>query len=169
MIRIAFTGPESSGKSTLAQALATIENGAYIPEFARAYLEENGPDYEVDDLDIMVQGHAESIENSKNPLIFADTDFVVFKVWSEHKYELASPLIHRLISENWFDLHVLCAPDIPWEPDVLRENPDDRNELFLRYVKTLEMYRKEYVIVEGSHEKRIKKVQEALVRLQRNS
>lgn len=169
MIRIAITGPESSGKSTLAKAIARIERGAYIPEFARTYLEENGPDYEVEDLDIMVQGHADSIQNSKNSLIIVDTDFVVFKVWSEYKYERASALIHRLMSENWFDLHVLCAPDIPWEPDALRENPNDRNELFQRYVEALEMYRKEYVIVEGSHEKRIKKVQEALARLQRNS
>jgi nicotinamide riboside kinase len=73
------------------------------------------------------------------------------------------------VSENWFDLHVLCAPDIPWEPDKLRENPEDRDALFLRYVETLEKMRKPYLIVEGSLDKRLKKVSKAIRQLQRNS
>lgn len=169
MIRIAFTGPESSGKTTLAKAVSTEMQGTYVAEYARTYLEEYGPEYEVEDLDSMVQGHLESIQNTKSPLQLVDSDFVVFQVWSEYKYDAASPLIYRLVSENWFDLHVLCAPDIPWEPDVLRENPNDRDELFLRYVTLLEKFRKPYIIVEGAHEKRVKKAVAAIQELQRIS
>ncbi len=169
MIRIAFTGPESSGKSTLAKAVSDSLDGTYIEEFARIYLEQNGPDYDVDDLETMVKGHSEAILSVSDALQLVDTDFVVFKIWSEYKYDAASPLIHRLVSENWFDLHVLCAPDIHWEPDELRENPDDRDELFQRYVETLEKLRKPYIIVEGTHAKRLKKVTGAISELQRNS
>lgn len=169
MIRIAFTGPESSGKSTLAKAIAESLDGAYIPEFARTYLEEKGPEYDIDDLDFMAQGHADAIGSTSNPLHLVDTDFIVFKIWSEFKYDAASPLIHRLVSENWFDLHVLCAPDIPWEEDELRENPSDRDELFLQYVQSLEKYRKPYIIVEGAHNKRMKKAAQAIQELQRIS
>ena len=169
MIRIAFTGPESSGKSTLAQAVSETLGGTYVEEYARVYLETYGPDYDVDDLETIVQGHSEAIVNSTNSLQLIDTDFIVFKIWSEYKYDAASPLIHRLVSENWFDLHILCAPDIPWEPDELRENPDDRDELFLQYVETLEKFKKPYLIVEGAHQKRLKKVTEAIKQLQRNS
>ena len=38
MIRIAVTGPESSGKSTLSSSLASLVNGVLIPEYAREYL-----------------------------------------------------------------------------------------------------------------------------------
>lgn len=167
MIRIAFTGPESSGKSTLAKAIAAEFEGEYIPEFARIYLEENGPEYDIDDLDFMAQGHADSIGDASKSVQLVDTDFLVFKIWSAYKYDAASPLIHRLVSENWFDLHVLCAPDIPWEPDDLRENPTDRDALFQQYVNELEKYRKSYIIVEGSHGKRMKKVGQVIQELQR--
>lgn len=169
MIRIAFTGPESSGKSTLAESVATSTEGVYIEEFARTYLESNGGEYDVDDLDEMAKGHLDEIKSTSEELQLVDTDFIVFKIWSEYKYDAASPLIHRLVSENWFDLHVLCAPDIPWEPDVLRENPEDRDALFLRYVEALEKLHKPYLIVEGTHDKRLKKVVEAINQLQRIS
>jgi len=167
MIRVAFTGPESTGKTELAMAVSTELNGTYIEEFARTYLEEHGPDYFVDDLDIMAQGHSDAIEYCSHEMQLVDTDFVVFKIWSEYKYDAASPLIHRLVSENWFDLHVLCTPDFPWEEDELRETPEDRDILFQRYVEALEKYRKPYIIVEGTLEKRIKKTVRAIDQLRR--
>lgn len=169
MIRIAFTGPESSGKSTLAKEVEELMEGTYFLEFARTYLEENGPEYDVEDLDVMAQGHLDTFKNASDDLQLVDTDFIVFKIWSEYRYDAASPLIHRLVSENWFDLHVLCAPDIPWEPDTLRENPTDRDALFVRYVDALEKLRKPYIIVEGDRTKRLKKVQAAIEQLQRIS
>ncbi len=169
MIRIAFTGPESSGKSTLAMAAAEALKGEYIKEYARTFLEEYGPNYEVEDLDTMALGHANAMDETPTALQLVDTDFVVFKIWSEHKYNAASTLIYSLISENRFDLHVLCAPDIPWEEDPLRESPNDRDALFQRYVEELERFHKRYIIVEGSHDKRLKKVKDAVQKLQRNS
>lgn len=167
MIRIAFTGPESTGKTALAEAVSKALNGTYIEEFARTYLEENGPEYFVEDLDTMAQGHSDAIQNCKQELQLVDTDFLVFKIWSEYKYDAASPLIHRLVSENWFDLHVLCAPDFPWEEDELRENPQDRDVLFQLYFEALEKYRKPYIIVEGPLEKRIKKTVATIDQLRR--
>lgn len=167
MIRIAFTGPESTGKTALAKEVSRELEGTYIEEFARTYLEDHGPDYFVGDLDIMAQGHGDAIQNCSNELQLIDTDFLVFKIWSEYKYDAASPLIHSLVSENWFDLHVLCAPDFPWEEDELRENPEDRDKLFQLYVEALEKYRKPYIIVEGSMEKRLKKTVTAIDQLRR--
>ncbi|MCH2229250.1 MAG: AAA family ATPase [Crocinitomicaceae bacterium] len=169
MIRIAFTGPESSGKSTLAKAISKSMNGQYVEEFARSYLEENGPDYDIGDLDIMAKGHAQSILRASNSIQLIDTDFVVFKIWSEYKYGAASAFIHRLVSENWFDLHVLCTPDITWEPDDLRENPDDRDILFQQYIGAFKKLRKPYLIVQGPLAKRQKKLEEAINKLCRIS
>ena len=41
--------------------------------------------------------------------------------------------------QDWFDLYILCSPDIPWEPDPLRSLPniDDRQALHARYVQRL--------------------------------
>ena len=40
-MRIAVVGPESCGKSTLAQKLAHHFGGRYVPEMARAYFEKH--------------------------------------------------------------------------------------------------------------------------------
>ena len=81
----------------------------------------------------------------------------MLKVWSEHKYDFASTYINELVSENHFDLHVLCAPDIPWEADPLRENPDDRHILFEKYISVLNAFKKDFIIVNGALEGRLKK------------
>jgi nicotinamide riboside kinase len=41
--------------------------------------------------------------------------------------------------ERSYDLILLCAPDLPWVPDSLREAPDlqQRNALFARYREIL--------------------------------
>ena len=48
--RIVITGPESSGKTTLAMSLATTFETAWVPEFARNYLEVLDSPYTLEDL-----------------------------------------------------------------------------------------------------------------------
>ena len=50
-------------------------------------------------------------------------------------------------SENRF--YLLCSPDIPWQADKQRENPNNREELFELYKKELENLNHSYYIVEG--------------------
>lgn len=161
-MKIAITGPESSGKTALAKRLSEMLEAPMVEEYARIYLEKFGPEYEVEDLETMLIGHQNSIEEITAPLIIIDTDYLVFKIWSEVKYGKASLSINRLVSENHFDLHILCTPDFPWEPDPLRENENDRDALFIRYVSELERYKKEYIIVHGALEGRVKKSKEAI-------
>ncbi|NRA11155.1 MAG: ATP-binding protein [Crocinitomicaceae bacterium] len=167
-MKIAITGPESSGKTTLAVALASHYDVNVIPEYAREFLKDNGPEYTQPDLDDIAEGHAENLQifyTEKSKINIVDTDFVVIKVRSEHKYNFASTYINELVSENHFDLHVLCAPDIPWEVDPLRENPDDRHILFEKYISVLNSFKKDFIIVNGSPEERLKKSIEAIDRL----
>ena len=48
--KIVVIGPESTGKSTLCEQLAEHFNTVWCPEYARAYLNENGKEYSYDDL-----------------------------------------------------------------------------------------------------------------------
>lgn len=164
-IRIAITGPESSGKTALTEALGKALNCGWVPEFARAFLEMYGNDYEQEDLDTIAEGHWNQIQESSENPVLVDTDFVVLKVWSEYKYNGASATINRLVNANHFDLHILCAPDIPWHYDPLRENPADRDVLFEQYLKILETFRKPYIIVAGTHAEREKKSLDAILKL----
>lgn len=157
MIRIAITGPESSGKSTLTKALNKALKSTCFPEFARSYLEDLNRIYTKNDLDIICDGHLAQFIHCQDELQFVDTDFVVLKVWSEVKYHSTSPKITAAIEANYFDLHLLCTPDIPWEYDPQREHRNGREELFEHYKKELTATGKHFVIISGKKEERIKK------------
>ena len=43
----------------------------------------------------------------------------------------------------------MCKPDITWQADVQRENPNDRKELFEIHKEELERLGHKYFIIEG--------------------
>jgi len=165
MLKIAVTGPESSGKTTLANALSKHFKVSVIPEYARSYLENKEGKYAQKDLDLIAKGQFNSIRVPKNNIAICDTDFIVLEIWSQYKYANVSKLITGFANKNLFDLHILCSPDIPWEEDVLRENPDSRMHLFTLYKEALNKYNKNYIVVSGLHENRMKKSLEEIDKL----
>jgi len=157
MIRIAITGPESSGKTTLCKSLSEHYKVAFIPEFARAYLEKTAGEYNQLDIDRIAEGQLESLSASIGEINICDTDFSVLEIWSSYKYGNVSDSIQGLVAQDLFDLHILCSPDIPWEADSLRENPDNRDELFELYKVSLKKHNKNFIIVSGEHNNRVEK------------
>ncbi|MGM0581713.1 MAG: AAA family ATPase [Bacteroidota bacterium] len=153
MKKIAIIGPESTGKSTLTKGLAKHFQEPFVPEYGRKYLEENGSEYEKSDLlkisKGMLEAEKEQAKNA-NQFLFCDTDLIMMKVWYEVKYGECHPFILEKLTENPYGFHLLCAPDLPWETDPLRENPNIREELFDRYQKELEDYGFDYSIISGT-------------------
>lgn len=153
MKRIVITGPESTGKSTLAHALADHFNTAHTEELARTYLNILDRPYEYEDLERIaaLQVHAEDEwDDGERQLLFCDTDLITIKIWSDYKYKQISANILEWINQRDYDLYLLCRPDIPWEPDPLRENPHNRQEMFDRHLDELIHYHKDFEIVEGT-------------------
>ncbi len=153
MIKIVLTGPESSGKSTLAKALATYFKVPLVLEYARIYLEENGPSYAFEDLDVMLQGQLdlENLASGKDSeLIICDTDILTYKIWSAFKYGKTSAFIKKHFAKIDQAHYILCAPDFNWEADALREHPENRWEIYSLYKDELAFYNCDYLSVEGS-------------------
>jgi len=157
MLRIAITGPESTGKTTLALALSEYYKVSFIPEYAREYLEKRNGNYEQSDLDTIAKGQFQSLESSLDKVIICDSDFSVLEIWSQYKYKNVSELINLLVGKKLFDLHILCSPDIPWEADPLRENPNSREHLFELYKNSLTQNNKHFIVVNGSPKNRLEK------------
>lgn len=147
MFKIAITGPESSGKTTLARQLAARFDAPCTPEYARIYLNLLQRPYTVSDIPAIARGQvrwedtlqilANKPEKYKSadfpPLLICDTDILVLKIWSEFKYGHCDPYILERWRECRYDLYLLCLPDIPWAEDPLREHPAQRHELLQIY------------------------------------
>jgi NadR type nicotinamide-nucleotide adenylyltransferase len=156
--KIVLTGPESTAKSTLARQLAQHFNAEYTEELARTYLNILNRPYEYEDLERIaaLQVAAEDgLDDGKSNLLFCDTDLITIKIWSDYRYQRVSSVILEWINQRDYDLYLLCRPDIPWEPDPLRENPENRDDLFDQHVDELNHYNKDFEIVEGEGEDRL--------------
>lgn len=151
-IKIAFTGPESSGKTTLAHWIADKHKGLYVEEYAREYLE-NKVTYNQSDLTEIAKKQVENW-NATTSFLVADTEMTVICIWSIYKYGTIDAEILRLFDQQTFDILFLCKPDIPWEFDPLRENPENREELFDLYHSFLLEKKQNFVVVEGNEAQR---------------
>ncbi|RZK33979.1 MAG: ATPase [Hymenobacter sp.] len=127
MRRISVTGPESAGKSTLAAELAAHYGTVFVPEYARAYLEANGPRYTLLDLAAIAQGQLAAEDAAAHQaagLLLCDTDLLVIKIWAENAFGTCPAWVLADLEKPRYALTLLLAPDLPWAPDPLREHPD---------------------------------------------
>lgn len=156
--KIALLGPESTGKSRLAEELSDFYNTIYVPEFARNYLSGLGKPYSKNDLLFIAKKQLKSIElalDKANDYLISDTELIVIKIWSEFKYKSVHPWIISELKKQDFDLYLLCDIDIEWEADPLREHPQKRERLFKLYEKELLQRKLPYVKISGQGKKRI--------------
>ena len=165
--KIVVLGPESTGKSTLCEALAKHYGVVDCKEYARQYLNENGTKYNFEDLLTIAKGQltleqkaidkAEQllIETSKNKIVI-DTNMYVMKVWCEYVFNNCHTYILDEINNRKYDLYLLCDINLPWSADEMREYPDEkpRQELFAIYKDILINQNTPWGIVSGAGDER---------------
>ena len=82
MIKFIVTGPESSGKTTLYEALIKRFNLTGCKEYARQYLNALHRDY--DQADLLEIAKGQFLAEQKAQIL--DTDLITIKIWSNYKY-----------------------------------------------------------------------------------
>lgn len=158
VIRIAITGPESTGKSSLCEALANHYNTLWVPEYAREYCEKLGRDYVEDDIAIIAKKQLEIEEeyaSRANGFLFIDTDLNVPLIWGLHKYSRNDAWLEQIYKSHIYPLVLLTDIDLPWEFDPLREYPDQRNFFFTWFVKLLKQQNANYHVIGGEGDNRL--------------
>ena len=151
-IRIVVIGPESTGKTTLCEELALHYNCRWIPEYARKYIEEMKRPYNNEDVlhiaRMQMEEEDKLVENKS--LIFIDTDIIITKVWLLHVYGNSPEWIDSWLKTAPRTLYLVCTPDLPWEYDPVRENPDKREYLMDWYCREIESFGFSYRFVSGT-------------------
>ena len=170
IVKIVLFGPESTGKTTLSKQLARHYNTVWTPEFAREYLQKKWNNErktcEKEDLLPIAIGQM-NLENKlgrkADKLLICDTDLLETKVYSEEFYGGTVDLkLSEAVAKNKYDLYLLTYIDTPWEEDDLRDRPEQRLEIFTAFENTLKKYKKNYILLKGDKETRLKNATEAI-------
>lgn len=168
--RVCVFGPESTGKTTLCEKLARHFQTVTVPEYSRLYLEKKSEnsDYEKCDVLIVARGQ-QALEHvysrRARRVLFADTDMLTTKIWSDWLFDETDPWIEEALKDQQYDLYLLCAADVPWVEDEVRYLPDDRQNFERACEQELKRHRRRYLKLEGDWEIRFEKAVRAVEKL----
>lgn len=158
LIKIAVVGPESTGKSSVAERLAEHYDTVCVPEYAREYCRNLHREYTLQDEMNMFYGQL-ALERSlvplaQNNLLMCDTMFLTIKVWCDHLFGNTPPEVHEALKIHQYDFYLLMDIDLPWEDDPLRDFPDLREHFMKVWHHELQAIGASYTVISGLGEER---------------
>lgn len=152
-------GPESTGKTTLALALANAFALPWIAEEARNHIVE-GQSFNEDDIlrlaHLQYKVEKEVIQSEESALIVADTNLINFVVWLTWENFTVPQWLIKAIDNQPYRYNLLLQVDVPWVNDGFRKIPDQslRDEWFTLYAQTLDKYGLHYEVIDGDYTSR---------------
>jgi NadR type nicotinamide-nucleotide adenylyltransferase len=155
--RVCLFGPESTGKSTLALALARHYGTVSVPEFARGWLDPKRGVCAAEDIPIIARGQIaaeEALARQANRVLICDTDLLLTTIWSDVLFGQCEDWIRREAFGRSYDLYLLLDIDIPWIDDAQRYLPHARGEFFDRCEALLLAQARRYIVIRGSFSER---------------
>lgn len=157
--RLCLIGPESTGKSRMAERLARELGMASCPEFARGYALQVGRVLTADDVEPIARGQLASLEGKA----ILDTDLISTVVYARHYYGACPEWIEAEARARRAELYLLFDTDLEWIQDPARDagDPETREDLFDAFRAALEELECDFRIVSGSWEERWSEVRAA--------
>lgn len=167
---VAILGGPSTGKTTLAKALADTYETEWMPEFGREYWEEHAGDdgmLTVRQLNELAELHIErenEMLTEAGEYLFTDTNAITTGLFSKWYHNTIYEDLEYLMFENInrYDVLLLCDDDIPFEPEPGRGGRRGRQRLQRMNESWLDAHGVPYYRVSGSVEERVDRVQEIL-------
>ncbi len=153
VIKIAVVGPESTGKSTVAEQLAQQLGTVCVPEYAREYCRHLNREYTLQDEMNMFYGQV-ALERSLVPLaqnnvLVCDTMFLTIKIWCDHLFGHTPGEVLEAIQVAHYDLYLLMDIDLPWVDDPLRDFPKLRTHFMGVWRQELQAINANYQVISG--------------------
>ena len=162
--RIALLGGESTGKTTLAAALAAALDTVWVPEFGRLHWEQRGGELTLDDMALIastqVQWEAAHAQGARGWLV-CDTTPLTTRLYSELLFGRVADTVAAL-ARRPYALTLLCEPDFGFVQDGSRQDARFQAEQQRRYVRALDELGVAWHRVGGSVSQRVERVKALL-------
>lgn len=162
--RLVLLGGESSGKTTLAIALAQRLQTTWVPEYGRELWERQAGVLTPDDLRLIAREQVRR-EDAAAPrargVLVCDTSPLTTWGYSDWMFGAPDPALQPLADRRYEGV-VLCAPDIPFVQDGTRQQAAFRERQHAWYLAQVERLGLPLLQVRGPLEQRVAQVLEAL-------
>ncbi len=167
--KVCFLGAPSTGKTTLARALAQQHRTLCMPEYGAEYWREHQADRRItpDQFEEIAPEHnrrEDALILQSRTYLFCDTNPITTYVFAKDYHGCAGPVLTRLAreAEKRYDLFFLCDTDIPYA-DTWDRSGDQKRKWFQRQIiGDLAERRVPFFGVHGNLEERIEQVNRVL-------
>ena len=160
--RVAILGAESTGKSTLAPALAARYRTVWVPEYLREFVETKSrtPREEEQFSNASTQvTREEQMVSTADGFVFCDTTPLMTAIYSQFYWGRVDQALEDLASSRTYDFTIVTAPDGPWTADGLqRESEAVRQAIHEMLLIALERSATAYLLVAGDLTDRLRQV-----------
>ncbi len=164
-LRVVVTGSESTGKTTLAEALARYYDAELVREFVREYAEARHGVVEFSDHGPIARGQM-ALEDAAfargNPVVVQDTDLLSTVVYCEHYFGKSPAWIADAARDRAPDLYLLCEIDVPWVADGVRDRGHMRETMQQLFRDAVHASGAPVVAVAGDRDARLVRAIEAI-------
>lgn len=164
---IVFLGTESTGKSSLSKALASIFNSSLVTEVGREIVGDSN-EFSEDDLYKIALQHAQNIEQAQKelkPLVLVDTDIHITQSYAQFEFDHYLKLPEVIYTQNRADHYYYLTSGTLYEQDGTRLVESDRNKLDENHKATLTHFKINYTSISGTWNERLEALENHIRKL----
>lgn len=162
-LRVAVVGAESTGGTTISQALADHYRTEWVPEVGRAWTADKDAAGTLDRWDTpefvaiarQQQADEDAAARRAGPVLVGDTDALATGIWHERYVGGRCEVVEQLAAERPYDLYLLTGDEIPWEDDGTRDGEHLRSWMTGRFREELARRPEPVVELTGPPEARL--------------
>lgn len=161
MIRVLIVGAESTGKTTLAIALAEHYKTTWVPEYGRLYSEARRPrgdlwrSEEFTFIAVEQVRIEEAMAQLANRVLICDTDAFATAIWHERYLGRPSADVLAVAEGRTYDLCIVTDVATPFVADAIRDGESFRTWMHQRFLDEFARIDVPVLLVSGPLEARL--------------